>query len=669
MILCLAGNQNCGKTTLFNGLTGMHQHVGNWPGVTVERKSGSARSAPEVEIVDLPGVYSLSPYTMEERVTRDYLLSAEADGIINIVDATRIERNLYLTLQLRELRKPLVVALNMMDEARAAGITFDIHALERELGVSVIPISARGGEGVGRLMAKARETAERGHIPPVTDICSGPLHEALHAIAHLVEAKARKVNLPVRYAATKLIEGDEPVACRLALDEPERHIIGEIKARMEDTLDAEGDCALADARYSYIEGLVRKHVLSHAHRVTRSDRIDRVLTHRVAAIPLFFAVMAVVFGLTFGPGALLSAWFARLLGLLTQGAETALNAAGASPWLSGLVTEGALGGVFTMLGFLPVILTLFFCLSLLEDTGYMARAAFVTDRLLRSFGLSGRAFIPMLMGFGCSVPAILATRAMGSAKERRLTIFITPFMSCAARLPIYALFVAAFFDRRGALVMTAVYMLGLVVALLCALALKDLPPFKADAAPFVMELPPYRLPTLKTVLRLLWDKARDFIRRAFTIIFAASVIIWCLSSLDTHLRPMDAARDKSESLLAAAGGWIAPVFEPLGFGDWRSATSVIAGLTAKEAVVSTLAVLHDTGEDALPDAIRDAFTPLTAWSFMVFILLYMPCAAAFAVMKRELGKLRYALAAAAGQTTVAWLCAFVVFQVGRLLFR
>ncbi|MCL2031444.1 MAG: ferrous iron transport protein B [Oscillospiraceae bacterium] len=667
MTLCLAGNQNCGKTTLFNELTGMNRHTGNWPGVTVERVSGTARGAPDIELIDLPGVYSLSPYTMEERVTRDYLLSPEAGGIINVVDATNLERNLYLTLQLCELRKPMIVALNMMDEVRASGDWLDVKALERELGLPVVPISARHGEGLDRLLAAARETVLRRRGPPAADICSGPLHEALHAICHLVETKAALSGLPVRYAATKLIEEDEPAACRLGLDETERHIIGEIKARMEDALGAEGDCALADARYHYISRLAREHIRrGPAHGgLTRSERIDRLLTHRAAAIPLFLAVMAAVFWLTFGPlGAALSHGFSGWLEGAAGWAEDALTAAGTHPRLVSLVTEGVLGGIFAMLGFLPVIVLLFLFLSLLEDSGYMARAAFIMDRLLRPFGLSGRAFIPMLTGFGCSVPAIMATRGMGNLRERRLTIFITPFMSCAARVPIYALLVAAFFGPYGAPVMTGVYAAGIAAALLCGLFLKDAPGFRTDATPLLLELPPYRLPALKSVARLLWDRAWDFIRRAFTVIFAASVVIWALSSFDARLRPVE---NKADSLLAAAGSFVAPAFAPLGFGDWETSTALIAGLMAKEAVVSTLAVLHETGEEGLPEVIRETFTPLSAWSFMVFVVLYMPCVAAFAVMKRELGKLTHALAAAAAQTGVAWLCVFLVYQVGRLV--
>lgn len=667
MTLGLAGNQNCGKTTLFNELTGMNQHVGNWPGVTVERKSGPARGQKDITLVDLPGVYSLSPYTLEERVSRDYLLSDEADGIINIVDATHIERNLYLTLQLCELQRPMVIALNMMDEVRASGDQFNVEELERELGLPIIPISARNGEGLERLIEVAKETALNRRIPPITDICEGALHEALHSIGFLIEDKARKAQLPVRYAATKLVEEDEPVACKLKLDEKERHIIGEIKDRMEEKLGAEGDCALADARYRYIEHLVSEHIRRGARygKPTLTDRLDRVLTHKVAAIPLFLLVMSAVFWLTFGPiGSALQEGFSWLLDVLSGAAETAMESAGVAPWLTALTIEGILGGIFAMLGFLPVIVLLFFFLSLLEDSGYMARTAFVMDRLLRPFGLSGRAFIPMLMGFGCSVPAIMASRTVSGTKERRLAIFITPFMSCAARVPIYALFVAAFFPKRGALVMTAVYILGVAVAFAFAFFFKDMPFFKAEQTPFVMELPPYRMPAAKTVLRLLWDKAWDFIRRAFTVIFVASVIIWFLSSYNLHIQPVI---DKSDSVLAELGGLLAPVFAPLGFGEWRSSTAILAGLTAKEAVVSTLAVLYQTSSESLPEMLQAVYTPLTAWSFMIFVLLYMPCVAAFAAMKRELGKLSYAVAAAATQTAIAWLCAFLVFQIGRLI--
>jgi ferrous iron transport protein B len=562
----------------------------------------------------------------------------------------------------------MVIALNMMDEVRAAGDAFDVAELARELGLPIIPISARAGEGLDKLITAARDTVLDKKTPPITDICEGALHEALHAIGYLVGEKAAATQLPVRYAATKLTEGDEPVACNLRLDDTERHIIKEIVARMEEKLGSECDCAIADARYGYIDHLVNVHIRRGRAdgTPTRSQRIDSVLTHKIAAIPLFIAVMAGVFWLTFGPvGAFLSDSFASLLGLLSDLAAQGLENAGVSELLRALIVEGVLGGVFAMLGFLPVIILLFFFLALLEDSGYMARAAFVMDRLLRGIGLSGRAFIPMLVGFGCSVPAIMATRTMQSQKERRLAIFIMPFMSCAARVPIYALFAAAFFPSRAALVMTVIYALGILIAILFSFFFKDLPFFKAEKTPFVMELPPYRLPSPKTVLRLLGDKARDFIRRAFTIIFAASVVIWCLSTFDITLRP--AADAGSASILEEAGSFIAPVFSPLGFGDWKSSTALLTGLTAKEAVVSTMTVLHKTSEEDLPAVIGQIYTPLTAMSFMVFVLLYMPCVAAFAAMRRELGRMRYAVAAAATQTGVAWLCAFLVYQGGRLL--
>lgn len=666
MTFALAGNQNSGKTTLFNQLTGSNQHVGNWPGVTVERREGAVRRHGDMEVVDLPGIYSLSPYTLEEVVSRDFLTSGEADGIINIVDASNIERNLYLTLQLRELRKPMVIALNMMDEARAAGDEFDIAGLRRELGVPVVPISARNGEGIDALVEEARKAVRDKKIPPVTDICEGHLHEALHAISHLIQGKAESLGLPARFCATKLVEGDGPMAEKLGLNREELHVIEEIAELMEHNLDIERDAALADARYTYISRLVEGHIRKGPKRGSnsRSNKIDRVLTHKIWAIPCFAAFMLIIFWFTFGPvGSFLSDGFAWLLGLGVDAVDGLLESTGAAPWLRGLFVDGVLTGITSMLGFLPVIVILFFFLSVMEDTGYMSRAAFVMDRALCKFGLSGRAFFPMIMGFGCSVPAIMATRTMQNPRERRLTILITPFMSCAARIPIYSLFIAAFFKTHGALVMFGIYALGIVIALLCAYFLKDAKPFRSSKTPFVMELPPYRVPSAKTVARLLLDKAGDFVRRAFTVIFAATVVIWFLQSFDTSFHIVE---NNDASILAWLGNLIKPVFAPLGFGTWQASTALLTGLTAKEAVVSTMAVLYNTSEDLLPELLRGLFTPAAACGFMVFTLLYMPCAAAFATMKRELGKWRYALAAAGFQTGVAWIMGFLTFQVVRL---
>ncbi len=640
MTFALAGNQNSGKTTLFNQLTGSNQHVGNWPGVTVERKTGTLIKHKNIQLVDLPGIYSLSPYTLEEVVSRDFLTSNEVDVIVNIVDATNLERNLYLTLQLCELGKPMVIALNMMDEALAHGDVINFAEFQKELGIPVVPISARNGDGIPQLIVAMQDAAVKKTVPPLNDICEGYLHEAIHSITHLVEAKSAATHLPRRYVATKLVEGDAIIQDKLGLDNHEKHIIQEIVELMEHKMDLESDAALADARYTFVSHLVNEHIRRgrKAGEMTLSNKIDRVLTNKIAAIPCFVGIMAFVFWFTFGPiGTFIADSFAGLLDLITGTIGTALESANASDWVQGLVVDGVLAGIFSMLGFLPVILLLFLFLSILEDTGYMARAAFVMDRFLSRFGLSGRAFFPMIMGFGCSVPAIMATRTMSSAKERRLAILVTPFMSCAARVPIYGLFIAAFFDTHAALVMTAIYFIGIVVAVLCAFFFKDLKFFKSGQTPFVMELPPYRLPSLKTVLLLLVDKAGDFMKRAFTVIFAATVVIWFLSSFDSSFKMVE---DDNDSLLADVGTFISPVFKPLGFGEWEASTAILTGFTAKEAVVSTMAVLYNTEEDSLHEVLRSVFTPLTAWSFMVFKLLYMPCVSAFAATKRELGKLR-----------------------------
>lgn len=669
MILALAGNQNSGKTTLFNLLTGSSQRVGNWPGVTVEKKEGGIRKHPEYTLVDLPGIYSLSPYSIEEVVARDFLTGGEPEGIINIVDATNIERNLYLTLQLCELQKPMVIALNMMDEAQARGDIFRIDALSRELGIPVVPISARNGEGAEALIRTVIRTMQTKEPPPIRDICHGPLHESLHAIAHLIEHKSDEQGFPHRYAATKLTEGDCPMQERLGLDEHEIHIINEICELMEHRLGQERDAALADARYNFIEELIARNIIRARNdgEMTLSQKIDRVLTGRWTALLCFFGILSLVFWLTFGPvGSFLQNSFAGILDMASSAVDKWLQSMEIAEWLRGLIVDGALAGIFSMLGFLPLILLLFFFLSLLEDSGYMARAAFVTDRILRRFGLSGRAFFPMIMGFGCSVPAIMAARGVTSVKERHLTVLITPFMSCAARIPIYGLFTAAFFPESGFWIMMALYLFGVAVALLCAFVLKDAPAFKATDTPFVMELPPYRLPTVRTVARLLWDKGSDFVRRAFTVIFAATVIIWFLQSFSPSLRMVE---NNGESLLAVIGGVLAPLFAPLGFGTWQASTALLTGFAAKEAVVSTMAVLYSTGVEDLPAMLSSVagFTPASAVSFMVFTLLYMPCVAAFAAMKRELGGLGRAILAAAFQTGVAWLMSYLVFQFIHLI--
>ncbi len=667
MTFALAGNQNSGKTTLFNELTGSNQHVGNWPGVTVEKKEGRVKGSKDTNLVDLPGIYSLSPYTPEEIVTRNFMVDGGVDGVINIVDATNIERNLYLTLQLMELGRPMVVALNMMDEVRAVGDSIDAAALERALGIPVIPISARKRDGIDKLVKQAVHVATHKHLPPVLDICQGALHEALHSIAVLTEEKAREHGYTPRFAATKLVEGDEPMQKALALSQHEIHVISEIVEMMEHKSHLERDAALADARYQFIEGLVSRYV--HRKRghgeLTLSNKIDEIVTNKVLAIPVFCAIMLLVFTISFGfIGTFLADSFSALLEGGVELVSGWLVNVGASEWVHSLIVDGVLAGITSVLGFLPVILLLFLCLSLLEDSGYMARAAFVMDGLLRrTGGLSGRSFIPMLMGFGCSVPATMATRTLEGDRDKRFTITLIPFMSCGAKVPIYGLFVMAFFTQARGLVMLSIYLLGILVAVLSAFLLKKTL-YKGEAAPFVMELPTYRLPTMKNVAMLLWDKAKDFLRRAFTVIFVATVIIWFLQSFGTDLRFVS---DNADSILAKIGGFIAPIFKPLGFGTWQASTSILTGFMAKESVVSTMAVLYSGGDDAaLATILNQLFTPLTAWSFMAFTLLYMPCVAAFAAMRREMGGFKYALGAVAYQTGVAWIVALLIFQVGRL---
>ncbi len=662
MLFALAGNQNSGKTTLFNQLTGSNQHVGNFPGVTVEKKEGTVRKHKDVSVVDLPGIYSLSPYTPEEVVSRDFIVSEHPDAIINIVDATNLERNLYLTLQLLELRVSMVIALNMMDEIRANEGFIDVEKMENELGVPVVPISASRNEGIGELIRIAIDTAESKKRPQRLDFCTGEVHKAIHSVSHLVEQKALAQGFSARFAATKLIEGDEPLAERLKLSESENDILGHFVDEMEKALGTDREAAMADMRYAYIEKLVSKTVTKprQSKEQLRSLRIDKVLTHRFFAIPIFLIIMLVIFWLTFGSlGALLSDAFELGIGSLIELADSGLKSLDVSAWMNSLVVDGVLAGVGSVLSFLPVIVLLFFFLSILEDTGYMARVAFVMDRLLRKIGLSGRSFVPMLIGFGCSVPAIMATRTLPSERDRKMTIVLTPFMSCSAKLPIYAVFTAAFFARGQALVMISLYVMGIAVAVLSGLLLKTTV-FKGKSVPFLMELPAYRFPSPKSVLLHMWDKAKGFIRRAFTVIFVASIVIWFLQSFSWSF---DMVSDSSKSILASIGSLIAPVFVPLGFGDWRASTALLTGFTAKEAVVSTLSVLIPGGASGL----QALFTPLTAFAFLTFTLLYMPCVAALAATRRELGSTKGALFAVLYQTGVAWIIAFIVFQGGRLL--
>ena len=662
MIFALAGNQNCGKTTLFNALTGSNQHVGNFPGVTVDQKSGEVREHKECTVVDLPGIYSLRTYTQEEIVTRDYILNQKPDGIINIVDATNIERNLYLTLQLLELRVPMVLALNMMDEVRANGGTIDVQKLSDDLGIPVVPITAAKGEGVSELMDRAVETAKNRVLPKVYDFCAAnsPVHRCVHAVVHLIEDHAERLGLPPRFCATKLIEGDRNMADRLVLDQNERELLEHCIVQMETENGLDRNASLADMRYTFIEQVTADAVVkcheSKEHK--RSVAWDRVLTGKYTALPVFFGVMLLIFWLTFeviGQG--LSDLLALGIDYVTAGVDGALTAYGINPVVHSLIIDGIFAGVGSVLSFLPIIVTLFFFLSILEDTGYMARVAFVMDKLLRKIGLSGRSIVPLLIGFGCSVPAIMATRTVSSDRDRKMTILLTPYMSCSAKIPIYGFFTAAFFTDHKALVMISLYVLGIVVGILAALVMKGTA-FRGKPVPFVMELPNYRMPSAKSVGLLLWEKAKDFLQRAFTVIFLATVVIWFLQSFDTRL---NVVTDSADSLLALIGQWLAVLFRPLGFGDWRCATALISGFIAKESVVSTLQVLLGNA------AITSLFTTRSAISFLVFTLLYTPCIAAVATIRRELGSRIKTVGVVLLQCVVAWLAAYIAYAVGGLL--
>ena len=668
MIFALAGNQNCGKTTLFNALTGSNQHVGNFPGVTVDQKMGEIRGQKDCSVVDLPGIYSLRPYTQEEIVSRDFILNQKPDGIINIVDATNIERNLYLTLQLLELKVPMVLALNMMDEVHANGGTVDVKKMSEALGIPVVPISAAKGEGVSELIDQAITTARKKALPRVTDFCadSSPVHRCIHAVIHLIQDHADKLGISSRFCTAKLIEDDPDIVKRLELDQNEIELIEHCIVEMENETGLDRNAALADMRYTFIEKVVALSVVkcheSKEHR--RSMKMDRILTGKYTALPVFFAVMFLVFYLTFnvigqGLSDLLSLGIDRLTTLV----DWALGEYGINPVVHSLIIDGIFAGVGSVLSFLPIIVTLFFFLSILEDTGYMARVAFVMDKLLRKIGLSGRSFVPMLIGFGCSVPAIMATRTVSSDRDRKMTILLTPYMSCSAKIPIYAVFAAAFFPNNSALAMIGLYVTGIIVGILVALILKNTA-FRGQPVPFVMELPNYRMPSVRSVGLLLWEKARDFLERAFTIIFMATIIIWFLQTFDTRL---NVVADSADSLLAMVGQWIAPIFAPLGFADWRMVTALISGFTAKEAVVSTLAVLLNTSMAELGGALSAVFTPLSAVSFLVFTLLYTPCVAAVATIKRELGSGVKTLGVVFMQCAVAWVMACLVFQIGSLL--
>ena len=656
LTFALAGNQNCGKTTLFNQLTGSNQHVGNFPGVTVDRKSGAIRNNPNTEVTDLPGIYSMSPYTSEEIVTRQFIIGEKPTGIINIVDATNIERNLYLTMQLMELDTPMVLALNMMDEMRGNGGTVRINKMEAMLGIPVVPISAAKNEGVDELVDHALHVAKYQERPGRMDFCGeedhgGAVHRCIHGIIHLIEDHARAAGIPVRFAATKLVEGDQRIEAALKLDQNEKEMIEHIIVQMEQERGLDRAAAIADMRFHFIHQLVDQTVVKprQSKEQRRSAQIDRFLTGRYTAIPAFVGIMALVFYLTFGViGLALQILLEVGIDAMTAAVDSTLTAWNVNAAVHSLVIDGIFTGVGSVLSFLPIIVTLFFFLSLLEDTGYMARVAFVMDKLLRRIGLSGRSIVPMLIGFGCTVPGVMASRTLPSERDRKMTILLTPFMSCSAKLPIYSLFAAAFFPEHAALVMVSLYFLGIAVGILMAILLKS-SVFKGEAVPFVMELPNYRLPGLKNVVQLLWEKARDFLQRAFTVIFVATIIIWFLQSFDLRL---SLTADPQQSILAWLASGIAPLFAPLGFADWRVSTALITGFMAKESVVSTLTILY--GSSA---AFAAALSPAAAAPLLVFCLLYTPCIAAVASVKRELGG-KWAFIMVANQCIVAWLAAF-----------
>ena len=661
MIFALVGNQNCGKTTLFNALTGSNQHVGNFPGVTVDQKTGEIRGEKGCSVVDLPGIYSLRPYTQEEIVSRDYILNQKPDGIINIVDATNIERNLYLTLQLLELRVPMVLALNMMDEVRANGGAVDVQRMSRELGIPVVPISAAKGEGVSELITQALTVARGKILPKVTDFCTddSAVHRCIHAVVHLIADHADRIGVPARFCTAKLIEGGDDLADRLALDQNERELLEHCIVQMETETGLDRNAALADMRYSFIENVVSASVVKcrESREHARSVKMDRLLTGRYTAVPVFLGIMLLTFWLTFDViGQRLSDWLAVGVDALTALVDRGLTAYGINPVVKSLIVDGICSGVGSVLVFLPIIVTLFFFLSILEDTGYMARVAFAMDKPLRKIGLSGRSIVPMLIGFGCSVPAIMATRTVSSDRDRKMTILLTPYMSCSAKISIYAFFTAAFFPRYRALVMIGLYVLGILIGIAAALIMNKTA-FRGKPVPFVMELPNYRLPSVKSVALLLWEKAKDFLQRAFTVIFLATIVIWFLQSFDTRLNVVS---DSADSLLALIGQVLAPLFAPLGFGDWRCATSLISGFIAKESVVSTLEVLLGG------NAISGLFTTRSALSFLVFTLLYTPCVAAVATIRRELDSSLKTLGVVAMQCGVAWLASLAMYAIAGL---
>ena len=663
--IALIGNQNCGKTTLFNALTGSSQHVGNFPGVTVEQKTGFIKKhKDELELIDLPGIYSLSPYTSEEIVSIRYLLEEKPCLIINIIDATNMERNLYLTTQLLELNIPMILVLNMMDEVIVSGNSIDIDGLKERLEMDVVPISASKNEGIEDVITAIEKNLDQSshHI----DICHGVVHKAIHSISHIVEQSAQSLHLPLRYCVTKIIEGDEDMFDKLHIDQGDRHIIEHILEKMEEEAGTDREAALVDMRYSFIEDVCQHTVFieSETKEQIRSEKIDRLLTHKYLGIPIFILIMLFIFYLTFSLiGAPLQDLMDSLIGQFSNWIIHLLEVNDVAYWLRSLVGDGILAGVGSVLSFLPVIVILFFFLSMLEDSGYMARVAFVMDKALRKIGLSGRSFVPMLIGFGCSVPAIMATRTLSSDRDRKMTIILTPFMSCSAKLPIYGMIIAAFFPHKAAIVMLTIYCIGILVAIISAILLKNTV-FIGEPVPFVLELPAYRIPTLKNVYLNVLDKAKDFIHKAFTIIFMASIVIWFLQSFSFTF---DFVFDSSQSILAAIGSFVSPIFAPLGFNDWRASTALMTGITAKESVVSTLTVLTQSSSTAaFNQALAGIFTPLSAFSFLVFTVLYMPCVAAFAATRRELHSWIQAILTVLFQTGMAYLVAFLIYQIGHL---
>ena len=666
MIFALAGNQNCGKTTLFNSLTGANQHVGNFPGVTVDQKVGSLRGTSH-QVVDLPGIYSIRPYTQEEVVTQQFLLEQKPDAIINIVDATNIERNLYLTLQLLTLQVPMVIALNMMDELRGNGGSIDVRKMSEALGAPVVPISAAKNEGIAELVETLLKTAQNKEKPKVLDFCpDGPVHRCIHAVSHIIEDHAQKLDISRRFCASKLIEGEADFFDKLELSQNERELIEHSVIEMEHDSGLDRNAALADMRYNFIEKVCKSCVVkAHESReYLRSVAIDKVLTNRFFALPIFGVIMALIFYLTFYViGEYLSNLLALGIDTLTVWADNFLTAYGMNPVVHSLVIDGVFAGVGSVLSFLPLVVVLFFFLSILEDSGYMARIAFLMDKLLRRIGLSGRSFVPMLLGFGCSVPAIMATRTLSSQRDRKMTIMLTPYMSCSAKIPVYTVFAAAFFPGYELPVMLVLYFGGMLIGVLVALIMKHTM-FRGNPVPFVMELPNYRLPSLRSVVLLMWEKAKDFLERAFTVIFLVTVIIWFLQNFDMRLNVVS---DSADSILAGIGRVIAPIFAPLGFGDWRMVTALVSGFSAKEAVVGTFGVVLGVGTNQLPVALHQLFTTLSAASFLAFTLLYTPCVAAVATIRRELDSTWKTVGVVLMQCVVAWVVALLVYQVGLLL--